>query len=390
MKKRLFLLGALLPTLCPNALALEARVFIRPTCIVTGAPTQPKEMGAIAAAFLANVAGSLVSTGMDALAAALGNEVVTTVKAAARGDYWYVKGPDGLKMSPDIGCIIAVISEEMNMTADPVTGGALEMFEMGLAGIQKDGTPPNLRLREYSKELAELGLTKAPILYFEAKFAGTNVAPVFALDPTLIYYPKFIGAKPWLGKNLRDIAIGLDFSLVGGNFASALLSFEGVAEGELNSKRVASTVLPWVSMPPAEGVLAGKDKGHPFNVRITFTETAKPGVIGKALSGAVSSQKEAVKEAVENKVKLAVSASERQATRNSATTAANTALLSYFEAYAAWKAAQDGWAAVPAADTAEKSKADLLLSIRKSMLDNSEAVAKETMENAGISFTPIK
>ena len=390
MKKKILVVASLLPVLCLPAFALEARVFIRPKCIVTGDPPPPKEMGAIAAAFLANVAGSLVSTGMDALASALGNEVVTTVKATARGDNWYVKGPDGFKMNPEVGCVIGVISEEMNMTADPVIGGALATFKNELAGIQKEsGTLPHLRLEEYSSELAELGLTKAPALYFEAKFASTNIAPVFALDPTLLYYPKFVGGKPWLSKDQRDIAIGLDFSLVGGDFASALLSFEHIAEGELDTKRFASTVLPWVSMPSAEGISSARDKGHPFNVRITFTETAKPGVLGKALSSAVISQKDAVKEAVENKVKLAVSASERQAARNAATTAANTALLSYFDAYTAWRTAQDGLAAVPAGDAAEKAKAELLLRIRKSMLDNAQATAKEAMENAGIPFTPI-
>lgn len=389
MKKNAVFTVVALTLLSAPTFAFEARIFVKDKCIVTGTPPQPLESGAIAAAFLANVAGTLVSTGMDALAKALGEEVVTTMKATARGGNWYVAGSDGgVKLNQEIGCLIAVVAEDMRGTGSPIDDKALKQFEAELEGLQKD-EQEHLRLAGYAKELAQLGLSRAPAFYLEAKFATTKIAPVFALEPTLVHYPGFMGGKPWLSKNQRDVVIGFEFSTVDGDFASTLLTFEGLKEGQLNTKKITSSVLPWISMPPTEGVKMVNDKALPFNVRMTITETAKPGVLGKALSSATTASKDAVKEAVETKVKLAVSASERQAARNAATASANTALSAYFDAYAEWKAAEDALAAVAIGDAKAKAKAKLVLDIRKSMLDNAQSAAKDAMENAGIPFTPI-
>jgi phosphoribosylformylglycinamidine (FGAM) synthase PurS component len=144
-----------------------------------------------------------------------------------------------------------------------------------------------------------------------------------------------------------------------------------------------------MSMPSTEGVKFVGNKAVPFNVEFSITETAKPGVLGKALSGAIAASKEDVKQLAETKVKLAVSASERQAARSAATTAANTALTAYTSAFADWEAANEALAKVPAGNAATKQKAQLTVQVRKSMLDNAAAAAKDALENAGIPFTPI-
>lgn len=388
MKKSIVLLACSL--LCSSSFALETRVFVKPRCVVTGDPPKALETGALAAAFLANVVGSLVSTGMDALAKSLGENVLTVQRGLNRGSHWYVSGEKGaVKINPDIGCLIALVGEDLRAVDDAPTEPEIQALEASLKLLPQDADP-TLRLHAYSKELAKLGLTRAPVLYFEAKFANTNIAPVFSLNPSYISYPKFFGGKVPLGKEDRDVAISIQFSTVGGDFASAILTFDNLKEGALNTARISSSVLPWMSMPSTEGISFVNKKAMPFNVQFQVTETAKPGVLGKALAGAITASKEEVKQLAETKVKLAVSASERQAARNAATAAANTALAAYFDAFAEWETAKDALSKVAPGNAAAKKKAQLALDIRKSMLDNAQAAAREAMENAGVPFSPIE
>lgn len=384
--------ASLLPTF---AQAYETRVLVREKCVVAASVPVVKEWGAIGASFLASVAGSLVSATLDAVSDNLSKDVVTTFTATNRGDNWYVETDGKIAISPAVNCVIGVVSSDLRdvLEADSdvdkrFSVAEIAKFQDALAKVQvQTGTAMNFHGKE--RGLLQLGITKVPEVYFEAQVVTTDAGPVFALDPVFFHYPKFLGDKPWFGSDKRDVMIGLEFSLVGGAFATPIMSFEGVRGDEITTSRARGMRLPWVSMPSTDGMTKGAGVGHPYNVKMTITETAKPGTLGKALAGAVAANKDAVKEAVETKVKLAVSSAERQTARNAATTAANAALATYFDAYAQWQAAVDAFNALPANDTAGRAKADLLVKVRESMLRNAQSAAEDAMSNAGIPFSPI-
>jgi hypothetical protein len=398
MKKLLLAISmALVCTYASAQGTIEARAFLLPACPVDPTYASQFETG-LGTVIVAKAAGSLVGAGIDALASVLSEDRSFSRVATNRAEGWYVKSKGSTALQRNAGnkCLVVTVSEEFGeiSAGAMATSDMVKNFADGLT-VLKDaknqaGYDSLKTMQAKVNALAKIGITAPPRFYLEAALTQGEGPGKFTLQPTFIHYPSFIGDKVLFGGNTRDLLLQVDFSTPGETQAFAsitVLKYFGLQPGTLTTKRVRGLTHPWSSPPSSEGVPAAEEGSVvPFNINVLFTETAKPGALGKALASAAKSVKDDVVTEVENKVKYAISATERQAARSRAAEAANTALTTYLTAYDDLISAQK---AFDEAAVADKPKFTAKLQLRKAQFKNAGDLAQAAFSAANIPFTPI-
>lgn len=377
--------------------AQQGRVFLRDTCPISKDAAQAKEAGPLAAAFLGKLAGAVTGAAIDSLAAALSEEKQVTVTATERKSNWYIPAPEGkFKISPMHVCLIFVVSEAFETENAVIPAETLAANWSASAARDPVADKAAFEtIQEGATALSKLGIVAPPDFYFEARFVILDSgASVFALAPRFIYYPRFLGENVLLGPETRDVLLKVEFIQPGSDspFAETQLQFNQIRPGKLQTKSLTGVRLPWSLQPPTSSSGTDADKLVPFNIKAMFTETAKPGRLGKILAGVIKDQKGAIVAAAETKAKLAVSESERHAARNAAAEAASTALTAYLAAYDGRETANSNLAAAKAAtppNAAGVAKAENAKTLAEAKLRNAEALARNAFHAADIPFTPV-
>lgn len=398
MKRTILVIAVALASVGAGAQGpIEARTFLLPAC-----PVDPSYAGqfesALGAIFVTKAIGSLVGTGIDALTSALSEERAFSLVTTNRAEGWYVKsaGSTALQRNPGNKCLVVAVSErfgERNAGA-VASDDTVKNFAEALTALDKandTASHDSLKtMQDRVNALAKIGVDAPPRFYLEAALTQGDGPGKFTLQPTFVHYPEFIGDKVLFGANTRELLLQVDFSEPGQAQAFAsikVLNYTGLQPGTLTTTRVRSLTLPW-SLPPSSESVDPAQEGRvvPFNMRVLFTETAKPGTLGKALASAAKSVKEDLVTEVENKVKYSISATERQAARSRAAEAANTALTVYLTAFEQLATAQK---ALDDAAAADKPKFVAKLELRKAQFKNAGDLAQAAFSAASIPFTPI-
>lgn len=388
--------GALLALASSHAVAMEARVFFLKSCPVNKQAKHIEELGPLGVALLSKLAGALTGAAIDSLAGALSEEKQVTVTATERMPGWYrkVEQSNTVVITPALVCVVAVVSDgfaERNELPD--TAESLKLYEEAAKAIDRasQGAKELEQLKGAAEVLASHGVVGPPAFYLEATFVRNTPGTVFALQPAFVYYPRFLGERVWLGPDTRDLLVQIEFSEPGSSspFAETKLQFTGLRPGALNSSRISGIRLPW-SKPPAVDGTKADGLLVPFNIKLLFTESAKPGRLGKLVGEVVKDQKASLVSAVETETKLAISQVDRQAARNTATEAANSALTAYLTAYDANEAAVKALTAAKAGtDQAAIVRATNAAALTALRLKNAEALARSAFDAADTPFASI-
>ena len=392
MKIRESLIVGALAIAAGTTQATEARIYVMEKCPVALKAEVSKETGALAGALVTKLAGALVGGAIDSLASALSEEKSATFVGHSRNLGWYSKaGSETFQTAPANVCVIGLVADGFDEFDD--AGTATRMNDEEASVADDEANKRSFRaLNSQAKVLrTSFGLDRPPRFYFEARFVMPEGGGVFALEPLFLYYPRPIGSNVFLGSSKRDVLIKIEFSEPGeaNAFASQELLFNGVVPGSLTTKRVEKLKLPWMKVPttPTDATEA-VGRAVPFNIKFLFTETAKPGRLGKIMGGVLKEEKATITAAIEEKVKIAVLATERQAARAAANETANKALTDYFAAYDAYKVATDAVTAA-AGKPEELKRAESKQQLTLAVLKNAQSIAASAMAAAGVPFTPM-
>lgn len=283
-------LGRILLVLCSFLVAFGAiadplekpKIYVAQKCPVSG--LGKKEAVPFVSGIITAIAGKFIDQAVSSALQGVGDDKshVDTAYANVNGFYSHIE--NSLILNPEMGCIVFVL-------------GTYGDAEVKLPEAM--GPFPAHTLNEVSKETF---LSDKPSFYFEAVLEepSTDSPGAFTITPVFLYYGKHRESH-FFGSTVRDLALGFEFFAPGKEttpFAKSVLQLPYIKPNEQNAYRqpfFKGISIPWMPLPQTNDT---KTDVVPFTVKVTLTETDKPGKLAKTFGKAISGSSDAIADAI--------------------------------------------------------------------------------------------
>jgi len=316
-----------------NSQAREVRAMMAPDCPTSQGPLKPpgQEIGVLAGAILASLAGSLVDTGIATLKKAVSPETMTMNGSFLEPGLYRWSLPEGemekekpdlkkgtINLNPKLGCLVVAVGD-----FGPITQhwGALPF-----TSTKGDAVA--------AKNLQTLmGLSTPPKMLLEAAYVVSPDGSAVTWRPRRVYVGEFLNTSFWAGSK-RGLQISFSISRPGSDKAvyAQEFKFDDVVEGFSREWTGTAKDLEggqqgaWGVLPANSKDKPGNKETHPtaldpFTLEVHIAETPKPYKLAEAFAGGVEANKDAIK----NKVTLLVDPNQKEAADKEAAAAALTA-----------------------------------------------------------------
>jgi hypothetical protein len=366
---------------------IQFKAIFSSSCPVSNAKPESLAAG-VAIGVLADVAGKLVGSTVDAIGSYLTDTQAATFTDATRLEGFAVADQGKLEYNVGEGCLIVFAARDFDPNLKEAQVKAIEPFPK--SGAVTDET---IRIN-----LHKVTNVSGPILfYMEATlhFNSPENQSAFTFVPRTWYYPEFISTSSWRFAPERDVLFRVEYSTPGtsSTFGVLELQWTNILPTNISQDSVISKKLPWSPLPSdltheANAVTVNRKVPiHPTNVKVLLTETAKPYTLVQYVGEALKSQKNTIVSSSQDMVNQAFSREARANARAAAASNIESKYASYAAAYDAADAAQKAYSASTGL-AAQKALASARTAYAK--LDAAETLLRIAYSNADIgTFQPL-